>query len=446
MTSISGNAAYGAAFENFTSLTNVTFSTGLLNFDNVVFNGCTSLTSLIIPGSVTNIGMGAFGGCTKLTNVVIANGSGPTSLGYEAFGGCTNLASVTISAGVTNFGCDPFEGCTKLTSIYFEGNAPYVSYDCLGMGCYPANPTVYYLPCMSGWSSTFDLCPAVPWWQVILNCTTNAGAITITGPTGMCWPLSALNLPALLNGLPVTSIGTNAFAGNAVLTSVTIPATVNNIGASALGGCSNLTSVCFYGNAPSAEPTAFTNDNNATVYYLPCANGWSSTFDGLPAQPWWQVEFTYTTNAGAATITGSSGLCSGNLAIPATIAGLPVRSIGSYAFSGSTNLTGITIPGSVTNIGSYAFYQCYSLTNVTILNGVTSIGYEAFIYCTNLASLVIPNSVTSIGNYAFSYCSHLTSVTIPSSVTNFDLAFDYCGLTSVTIMNGVKSIGYRAFY
>ena len=54
-------------------------------------------------------------------------------------------------------------------------------------------------------------------------------------------------------------------------------------------------------------------------------------------------------------------------------------------------------------------------------------------YCASLTSVTIPNGVTSIGDVAFDDCSSLTSVTIPGSVTSIGMcAFAYCtSLTSV---------------
>src|SRR5688572_4632671 len=89
-------------------------------------------------------------------------------------------------------------------------------------------------------------------------------------------------------------------------------------------------------------------------------------------------DFEYTITNGSITITNYTGP-GGNVAIPASIDGMPVTAIGGVAFWGHTNLTAITIPNSVTNIedgfgskGGYfgAFSQCSALTNVNMGNGV----------------------------------------------------------------------------
>ncbi|WP_394901913.1 leucine-rich repeat domain-containing protein, partial [Bacteroides xylanisolvens] len=67
--------------------------------------------------------------------------------------------------------------------------------------------------------------------------------------------------------------------------------------------------------------------------------------------------------------------------------------------------------------------------------------------CSSLTSITIPDGVTSIGSYAFSGCSSLTSITITDGVTNIgSYAFSGCSsLTSITIPDGVTSIGSYAF-
>jgi hypothetical protein len=159
-----------------------------------------------------------------------------------------------------------------------------------------------------------------------------------------------------------------------------------------------------------------------------------------------QAQFEYTVENGAVTITKYTGP-GGDVVIPGTIEGLPVTSIGNWAFSDCTGLTSVTIPDSVIIIGREGFSGCTGLTSVTIPNSVTDIGIGVFSGCTGLATITIPNSVRSIGYAAFSGCLGLTSVTIPDSVTSIGMyAFSDCtGLTTISIPNSVTSIWGWAF-
>src|SRR5665647_1287797 len=112
-------------------------------------------------------------------------------------------------------------------------------------------------------------------------------------------------------------------------------------------------------------------------------------------------DFTYTIVANStATITGYTGT-GGVVAIPSTLGGVPVTSIGDSAFIRCTNLTSISIPEGVTSISSMAFMYCSGLTSIIIPQSVTSIGTLAFSDCSGLTSISIPQGVTSIGSYAF---------------------------------------------
>ena len=120
-----------------------------------------------------------------------------------------------------------------------------------------------------------------------------------------------------------------------------------------------------------------------------------------------------------------------------------VVAIGDFALE-NMNLTGITIPNSVSSIGQNAF-AFNSLMTLTIPDSVLTIGDGAFVQNNNLDNVVIGNNVTNIGEFAFRFCG-LTSITIPDSVTNISsLAFGSNSLTNIVIGTSVTSIGNSAF-
>ena len=110
------------------------------------------------------------------------------------------------------------------------------------------------------------------------------------------------------------------------------------------------------------------------------------------------------------------------------------------------NITSVEIGEGVKEIGENVFQSCYKIKNVTFTGGdLVRIG--GFSECSGLTSLTIPDGVTTIGSAAFSHCKGLTSVTIPDSVTTIcDNAFYGCtGLTDLTIPDSVTTISSYAF-
>ncbi|RYD46301.1 MAG: leucine-rich repeat domain-containing protein, partial [Verrucomicrobiaceae bacterium] len=121
-------------------------------------------------------------------------------------------------------------------------------------------------------------------------------------------------------------------------------------------------------------------------------------------------DFTYSSSAGAVTITRYTG-AGGAVNIPENIAGQPVRKIGFQAFFRCFNVTSVTLPDTVTALEHNAFIECSGLTNVTFSNNLTSIGQSAFGLCTSLVHVTFPSSLTSIGEYAFSEATGLKTAT-----------------------------------
>jgi hypothetical protein len=238
--------------------------------------------------------------------------------------------------------------------------------------------------------------------------TQSGGEVTITGCETTC--PTTLNIPAVLGGYFVTTIGDFAFNVES-LVALTIPSTVTSIGASAFFNNGDLTTVTIGSSVTSIGDYAFAEGALTTV--------------SIPNS---------VTSIGAYAFEG-------NLLSTVTI-GNSVTTIGAGAFN-TNALTTVTIPNSVTTIGASAFYS-NALTTVTIGNSVTSIGAGAF--STNaLTTVTIPNSVTTIGAQAF-YSNALTTVTIGNSVTSIgSFAFHTNALTSVTFLGNAPTAGTGVF-
>ncbi len=134
--------------------------------------------------------------------------------------------------------------------------------------------------------------------------------------------------------------------------------------------------------------------------------------------------------------------------IPATIDGVKVTGIDTYAFHGCDNLKDVTLPDGLTTIGDHAFFMCGSLTDIKIPNSVTMIDSYAFYACKSLKNIAIPGSVTTIRDHAFVICDSLEGITIADGVKEIGLnAFSGCSsLTSVTIPGSVTTIGWNLFH
>jgi len=254
----------------------------------------------------------------------------------------------------------------------------------------------------------------------------NSGQIAVTGVS-----LNKTTLSLIVNGTETltAAVAPNNATNKAVTWASSAPAvaTVNSNGL--------VTAV----SAGSATITATTVDGGKTASCTVTVS--VSGHDGTPGLAFELI------NNGAAYSVSKGTVTSGVVVIPSTNNGLPVKEIAYNAFE-SSDITGITIPSSVTSIGSSAFAYCTSIENITIPPNITSISLSAFFGCTSLSSIIIPSSVTSIGESAFNGCASLTSIAIPSSVISIgNGAFANCSnLSSITIPSGVTSISQSMFW
>ena len=118
--------------------------------------------------------------------------------------------------------------------------------------------------------------------------------------------------------------------------------------------------------------------------------------------------FAYLVTNNTVTITRYAGT-NAAVIIPDTINGLPVTSIGDFAFENKTGVTNVTVPGSVANIGSCAFLGT-GLTSFTVGSSITNIGFAAFAFCSSLTNVTISGNVATIGGIAFRLDNALTGI------------------------------------
>ena len=214
-------------------------------------------------------------------------------------------------------------------TVLHKGSVPYVSHTGLSDG------TQYYYKVWSvlpgGGYTSGVLAAANTARATDYNYTTFNNAIIITQYSGSD---STVALPALINGLPVTTIGDQAFEYCSSLTSVTIPSSVTSIGNNAFAGCFRLSRVTIPTSVTSIGDNAFADCSTLIRVTIPSS----------------------------------------------------LSSIGNNAFAGCSNLIRVTIPSSVTTIGSNAFEGCSRLSSVTISPSVTTIGSNAFEGCSSLGT------------------------------------------------------------
>lgn len=184
-------------------------------------------------------------------------------------------------------------------------------------------------------------------------------------------------IPSKIKGKKVTSIGSYAFKKEYFdgpgldIKSVVIPEGVTNIGLAAFEECEYLEKVTI--------PSSVTHIR-------------SYAFSGTP---WLEALKKNNDYVVVNNILLASTVTEGEITIPDGIV-----SIAGGAF-GSTNITNVHFPDSVTVIENSAFYQCYKLTHIVLPKKLTYLGDICFGNCENLVTMVIPKTIKHIGDGLF---------------------------------------------
>jgi hypothetical protein len=285
--------------------TSYTISNSVTSIGDTAFEDC-KLVSITIPTNVMSIGNYSFESCSLLTGVTIPEGV--TSIGDEAFAQDNGLTGILIPASVTILGQVPFADCYNMASIAVAAGNPDFSgvngvlYNKTGTLLieFPCGPTgSFSVPSGVGdiGSLAFEQCQlisvAIPGSVTnieslgFFNCTDLGSVIIADGLTSIgaaafesCYVLSNINFPASL-----TTVGSSAFYDCTALNTIVIPSSVASVGDYAFAYCnSGLTAAYFEGNGPPDDGTVFVSDSGVTVYYLPGATGWGSTFGTAPTK------------------------------------------------------------------------------------------------------------------------------------------------------------------
>lgn len=418
----SGITSIGSsAFLNCTSLTTITLPTNLTSISNDAFRNC-GITSISIPANVNTIGQMAFAGCLNLSTITVDVGNayfsdlddvlfnydqttlvqfpagvggsyiipdGVISLNYGSFYNCSNLTGVDIPDSVTTIGDYTFYNCSNISTIEIPDLVsriqPYTFYNCTGLTSVDIPSIVYYIGAYA-----------------FYNCSSLTSVDIPSGITFIyewsfynCTSITSIVLPS-----GVTAISTRAFQG-VQFTNFIIPPSVTTIGSLAFYQ-TKITSIYIPDSVFSIGDRAFGDCSDLTAIIVGSSNANYCDHNGI----------LY--NKSKTTLIQCPCAKAGTYSI---LAG--VTNISGYAFYRCNLITGITTEPGPLVIGDYAFAEMASLLNIVLSEGVTGIGQRAFQSLPMITSFSIPASVTSIGGAAFTIDGNLLAINVSPSNAHF---------------------------
>ena len=360
----------------------------------------------------------------------IATGSCGTNVSY-AFDHRTGTLTISGTGAMTDYespSSSPFYGMENLQHLVIESGVTRIGdgtfYDCTAVSDIILADTV----------STIGNC-------AFYNCSSLTGVPLNEGLTDIDYyafygcGMETLSLPATLQ-----NIGNGAFSGCYALTQLRLPGTLDTVAGSAFAGCAALDNVYIEAGINHMESGVFSNCTALTAVTL--AEGVTlienNTFYGCTALSDVQLPNSLFT-IGSRAFGGCKALTT--ISLPSGL-----NSIESAAFLGCSALADITLPAGLKSIGDTAFADCTGL-NTQLPAQLQSIGTEAFRNCRSLTAINVPATLTSLPNSVFSGCSGINTLTLPATLTAIgNYCFYQCGaIASLTIPAATASIGTNAF-
>lgn len=282
----------------------------------------------------------------------------------------------------------------------------------------------------TGWMNSWESGYYVPWKNYrsyIKSCIVEEGVVSIGDfAFESCPNLKEVSLPNSLEWLC-----RGAFEYCLGITEITIPENVIYISNVVFCGCSGLSSITIPKNVQSIGPGAFDECIGISSVIWNAKNcqdyNWAPFFEDMCSKI---TSFTF----GEDVEYIPHSLCREMTNLHSIVIPDNVKSIGNCAFYGCENLTSLIFGKNIVSVGANAFDGCPYLKNPIYNNyvfaflptsysgkyeipeGIKTISIGACKNCTNLTSITIAGSVSLIEEGAFSNCNNLTTIIIPASV------------------------------
>ena len=328
-------------------------------------------------------------------------------IGKEAFYG-VDADTIILPPGVTAIGDAAFGGSNKLRWVYVPESLMGRASAALA-----GSQNAVFVPLNYDWSAEY-------------NYTVSDDAVTITKYKGTGTEVS---IPAVIEGKPVTVIGSQAFKAKETLEKVIIPEGITAIEYDAFDGCSVLTDVTFPSTLSRISDNAFRNCGSAYAgtfwYRLPddltyikgITDGSNYSFINCKAV----MVVTPDSNTAKLLSTSSEDEKErrGCFTYPGELdfrykfyqseADGPYDTLHLMDYTGTGTEVSIPDHGTastpVSVIHHKAFAGMETLTKVVIPESVTEIEYDAFDGCSALEKVIFPSTLKGIGSNAFRNCS-----------------------------------------